>query len=238
MSFSPKMQITDYLAAFSRRYQRKKMTNLAVSALIAFLGISSFLYGLQLEPIPTIFRWMTVDGTLFTTFGAVFFIVVNIVEMVRKTELTRVSVYYIRLSSAVAESVIISVVLVSQFSFFPEHLPLFDRYDSFVMHVLVPLLGILSFMINDSPIGRLRPLSYWRGTWFVTCYGVVILSLIGTGRLPSESIPYPFLNYKDNGWLMFFLAFVFIYSCGYLMARGISNGNRRLSWLWFAGITR
>lgn len=108
MSFSPKMQITDYLAAFSRRYQRKKMTNLAVSALIAFLGISSFLYGLQLEPIPTIFRWMTVDGTLFTTFGAVFFIVVNIVEMVRKTELTRVSVYYIRLSSAVAESVIIS----------------------------------------------------------------------------------------------------------------------------------
>ena len=194
MSFSPKMQITDYLAAFSRRYQRKKMTNLAVSALIAFLGISSFLYGLQLEPIPTIFRWMTVDGTLFTTFGAVFFIVVNIVEMVRKTELTRVSVYYIRLSSAVAESVIISVVLVSQFSFFPEHLPLFDRYDSFVMHVLVPLLGILSFMINDSPIGRLRPLSYWRGTWFVTCYGVVILSLIGTGRLPSESIPYPFLN--------------------------------------------
>ena len=42
MSFSPKMQITDYLAAFSRHYQRKKMTNLAVSALIAFLGISLF----------------------------------------------------------------------------------------------------------------------------------------------------------------------------------------------------
>ena len=236
MSFSPKMQITDYLAAFSRRYQRKKMTNLAVSALIAFLGISSFLYGLQLEPIPTIFRWMTVDGTLFTTFGAVFFIVVNIVEMVRKTELTRVSVYYIRLSSAVAESVIISVVLVSQFSFFPEHLPLFDRYDSFVMHVLVPLLGILSFMINDSPIGRLRPLSYWRGTWFVTFYAVIILSLIASERLPAALIPYFFLDFRSVHWSILLFAAVFVYTTGYLMAGRISEWNRRLSWLWFKDI--
>ncbi|MBQ6374231.1 MAG: hypothetical protein IJJ45_07045 [Clostridia bacterium] len=223
---------------FDRRYRRKKVTSLTVSMVIAVLGITSFLYGLRLESIRTIFRWLTVDGTLFTTFGAIAFIVVNLVEMLRDTELTQVTVYYIRLSSAVAESIIFAVVLVSQLPVFTEHLPLFDRYDSFVMHVLVPLLGILSFLINDSPIGRLRPMKRWHGTWFVSCYAVIILTLIGTGLLPSEAIPYPFLNYRDNGWGVFFAAFVFVYGCGYLMAWAISEGNRTLSWLWFKGIVQ
>ena len=108
---------------YNRRYRLKKTTNLVLSALIAFLGITSFLYGLTLESIPTIFRWMTVDGTLFTTASAIAFIAVNLVEILAHTELTRTSVYYIRLSSAVAESIIFIVVIVSQLPFFPEHLP-------------------------------------------------------------------------------------------------------------------
>ena len=158
--------------------------------------------------------------------------------MLRNTELTRRSVYYLRLSSAVAESVIFIVVLFSQLPIFPEHLPIFDRYDSFVMHVLVPMLGIESFVINDLPIGRLKPRQRWQGTWFVSCYALTILTLIGTGVLPPELIPYPFLNYRENGWGLFLAAFVFIYGCGYLMAWGISEANRKLSWLWFKDIDR
>ena len=41
---------------FDRRYRQKKRTNLAVSILIVLLGVSSFLYGLTLESIKTIFR--------------------------------------------------------------------------------------------------------------------------------------------------------------------------------------
>lgn len=225
-------------AAFDRQYRKKKRANLIISMLIAVLGISSFIYGLSLEPMPTIFRWLTVDGTLFTTVSAIACMAVNLVEVLENTELTRRSVYYLRLSSAVAESVIFIVVLFSQLPFFPEHMPVIDRYDSFVMHVLVPLLGIGSFLINDPPIGKLRPGQRWQGTWFVSYYAINILTLIAIGKLPPELIPYPFLNYRDNGWGMFFGAFIFVYGCGYLMAWGISEGNRRLSWLWFKGIAR
>ena len=228
----------DIQEALTRRYVLKKRANLTISMLIAVLGITSFLYGLRLEPMPTIFRWMTVDGTVFTTVSAILCIVVNLVEVLRGTELTRRSVYYLRLSSAVAESVIFIVVLFSQLPFFPEHLPILDRYDSFVMHVLVPLLGIESFVINDPPIGKLKPKQRWQGTLFVSYYAINILALTGTGVLPPELIPYPFLNYRENGWGLFFAAFVFIYGCSYLMAWGISEANRKLSWLWFKDIAR
>ena len=93
-------------------------------------------------------------------------------------------------------------------------------------------------MINDPPIGRLRPGQRWFGTWFVSYYAANMLTLIGTGLLPNELIPYFFLNYRENGWGVFIAAFVFVYGCGYLMAWGISEGNRKLSWLWFKGVAR
>ena len=191
-------------AAFDRRCRQKKTTNITISVMIVVLGVSSFLFGLRLEPMPTIFRWMTVDGTVFTTVGAFLFI----------------------------------VVMFSQLPFFAEHLPIFDRYDSFVMHVLIPILGVESFLINDSPVGKLSPAKRWHGTWFVTVYAVVILALIEIGRLPSEMIPYFFLDYRQNGWGIFLLAFAFVYGSAYLMAWRLSEWNRRLSWRWFKGITK
>ena len=239
MQNDSKLRVFDEIqAAFDRQYRKKKEVNLVISMLIAVLGVTSFLYGIHLESIRTIFSWMTVDSTVFTTVSATLFIVVNLVEVLWNTELTRVSVYYLRLSSAVAESVVFFVVLFSHLPFFPEHLPIFDRYDSFVMHALLPFLGVSSFLINDPPIGRLRPRQRWYGTLFVTYYAIIILTLIGTGLLPPELIPYPFLNYRDNGWGVFIAAFVFVYGCGYLTAWGISEGNRKLSWLWFRDVAR
>lgn len=222
--------------ALDKRYRLKKMTNLTISLAIVALGASSFLFGLRLESIPTIFRWMTVDATLFTTLGALLCVAVNLVEMLARTEATRVTVYYVRLSSAVAETVVFIVVMFSQLPFFSEHLPVCDRYDSFMMHVLIPILGVESFLINDSPIGRLSHKERWHGTWFVTVYAAVILSLIETGKLPSEMIPYFFLDYRRNGWGVFLCAHVFVYGVAYLMGWRLSEWNRKLSWLWFKGI--
>ena len=120
---------------------RKNRANIAVSAVIVLLGVSSFLYGLSLEPSVTIFRFLTVDGTLFTTAGAAACIVINLVELARMEDISSTAAFYIRFSMAVAESVIFIVVLFSQLPFFDEHLPMFDRYDSFVMHVVIPVLG-------------------------------------------------------------------------------------------------
>ena len=71
--------------AFDRQYRKKKHANLIISMLIAVLGVTSFLYGLRLESIPTIFRWLTVDGTVFTTISAMLCIIVNVVEVLRKS---------------------------------------------------------------------------------------------------------------------------------------------------------
>ena len=104
----------DLLDKFNRKYRYKKYLNLVVSAMIVVFGISSFIYGLHLEPSVTIFRFMTVDGTMFTTIASVVCIVVNIFEAKRNTELTSLLVYYIRLSSAVAEMVIFLVVILKE----------------------------------------------------------------------------------------------------------------------------
>ena len=182
----------DMMHAFDRRYRLKKYVNLVTSLVIVILGTTSFRFGIRLEPSPTIFRWMTVDGTLFTTFSALFFIGVNAAELLFRTEMTRKTVYYLRLSSAVTEAVILIVVFLSQLPFFDEHLPVTDRYDSFAMHVLIPVLCVVSFLINDSPIGWLKPSRRWHGTWFVTCYSVGIIWLISTGRLSEDTIPFFF----------------------------------------------
>ena len=232
-------QIFDkYIENFERCYRNKKYTNLVISAFIVLFGISSFIYGLNIEPRVTIFRFLTVDGTLFSTFGAVVYIIVNINEIRHKTELTSVPVYYIRLSCAVAEMVIFLVVMLSNLPFFTESIPIADRYDSFIMHVLVPILTVASFVLNDSPIGRLKVLERLHGTWFVTFYAAVILTLIVTGRIEGELIPYFFLDVMNNPVWLTILAFIIIYGIGYLMGWFLSEVNRRLSWLWFKRFKR
>ena len=48
-------------------------------------------------------------------------------------------------------------------------------------------------------------------------------------RLPQELIPYFFLDYRGQGWGIFSLAFVFVYTVAYLMSWGLSEWNRGFS---------
>ena len=54
--------------SFEMRYKLKKKLNLFISALIAVLGTTSiiFIFNYDHDGLYT-FRWMTVDGTLYTT---------------------------------------------------------------------------------------------------------------------------------------------------------------------------
>lgn len=230
--------LENLLKKFKKRYRRKKYTNLIVSFLIVIFGFSSFIYGLQFEPHITVFRFMTVDGTLFTTLGSLIYILVNIIEVRNNTELTSISVYYIRLSSAVAEMVIFLVVIFSHLPFFSESIPVMERYDLFIMHAVIPPLTMVSFAINDSPIGKLKPLNRWHGTWFITIYAVIILTFVVTGILETALIPYFFLDVIHNPLWLSAVAFIFIYGAAYLMAWFLSELNRRLSWLWFKNFAK
>ena len=223
---------------FRRRYRIKKAVNLAVSALIVVLGITSlvFIWNCDRDGVMT-FRWMTVDGTLFTTAIAAFYIAAGIIEMVFYTELTNRGVYYVRLASAVAESLILIVVLLSRLPFSPDKMHIY-RYDMFNMHLLIPVLTVLSFILNDSPIGKLSFRQKMQGMLFVMLYAAVILTLIVTGIIPYEQIPYYFLDVEHMpvtvsvGW------FVFIFVLSYLLSLFLSGLNRRLSWVWFRNVAR
>ena len=102
--------------------------------------------------------------------------------------------------------------------------------------VLIPVLTILSFLLNDSPIGRLSFRQKLRGTWFITLYAAVILTLILTGVIPAEQIPYFFLDVAHMPVTAFLGCFAFIYSVAILLSHLLSGWNRKLSWLWFRGV--
>ncbi len=178
---------------------------------------------------------MTVDGTLFTTAIALYYVIVSTLEMVFYTEVTSRGVYYMRLASAVAEGLIMVVVLLSQLPFASQHMHVF-RYDMFNMHLLIPVLTILSFMINDSPIGRLTFRQKLHGLWFVTLYAVVMLTLVTAGVIPTGRIPYYFMDIvhmhvlASIGWLLL-ICFI-----SYLLSYLLSEGNRRLTWAWFKNV--
>lgn len=230
--------IDEILVQFQKRYRQKKILNLVISAAIIVMGISSvlFIYYFDGEGLLT-FRWMTVDGTIFTTLMTIFFVAVNTTELIEDTELTLRSVYFARLSSAVAESLILIVVLISQLPVFPQHMHIL-RYDMMCMHILIPLLTILSFVYNDSPMPRLRFKDLMKGTWFISVYAVVILSLITSGVVTRQMIPYFFLDLEAMGPIMSAVVFLFIYGLGYLLSLGISTLNRKLYWNWFRNLKK
>ena len=206
-------QIEQIEQKFKRRYNRKKLLNILISAVIVVLGVSSviFIWSYDRDGVLT-FRWMTVDGTIFTTVIALCYIAVNAFEIVRYTELTSRIVYFMRLASAVAESLIMVIVLLS------------------------PILTVASFVLNDSPVGKLRLGKLFHGTWFITLYAAVVLSLILTGIIPEEMIPYSFMDVAHMPALVVALCFVFVYGMGLLLSWLLSRWNQKLSWLWFRGV--
>ncbi len=223
-------------ALYRKRYQMKKKVNIIVSAIVFILGVASVIYIFvhDRDGILT-FRWMTVNGTVFTTCGAAVFIVVNLVEIFGHTEMSAVPVYYIRLSCAVAEGLILFVVLMSQLPFFAEHMHIF-RFDMFNMHILLPVLTIASFVLNDTPIGKLRGKSLIGGMWFLILYTVFIVLLICGKVISGDMIPYFFLDFYNMSLLLIITSFVIIYGLAYLLSFAISECNRKLSWMWFKGI--
>ena len=226
------------LQRFDRRYRGKKLLNLAISLAIVVAGISSVAYILAYDGEGVlVFRWLTVDGTLFTTAMTVFYMVVNVVELWRNTEFSWNSVYYARLSAAVAESIIMLVVLISQLPFFEEHMHIF-RYDMFCMHILIPLLAIGSFVLNDTPLGRVGVRDKLIGTSFVTVYAFTMAGLIISGVVTQEQIPYFFLDFQGSGAAVCVGCFLVIYTMSYLLATGLAALNKHLYWRWFRNLTQ
>ncbi len=235
MSKLDNVNLDNVMERFDRRFRLKKTINLLISFILVLIGIIPMYLVFAQKAGIYAFRWLTVDGTLFTMTGSFIFIMVNIYEIVTGNEMTRVPVYFIRLSCAVSEAVIMIVVFIGFLLGDPSAL---DEWDEIVTHAIMPVLMVLSFLTNDSPIGRIRPLMRLHGTWFITVYGLIIIQLFATEVMPMSMIPYPFLNPDMLPMWMIVASVLIIYLIAFGIATALYKLNRRLSWLWFEGITK
>ncbi len=212
----------------------KKQVNIFICSLIVVLGISSFIVSAVNEADGNLllnFRYMTVNGTLFTLIISTMIVVLNMIELKRGREFTSPLLYYTRLSSVVTEAIIGIVIAMSFLPFIPDN-PNVMCYDSFNMHVTIPLLSIISFLINDHPVENMKPIMRLHCAWPITLYATVVISMIIMGLIPQESIPYSFLEiYTRPLWYILLFA-VLVYSCAYFLSWALSEGNRRVSWIW------
>ena len=220
----------DSLEIFNAKYRKKKITNLILSLIIVLLGIFALYYIFVFEDggLKT-FRWLTVDGTIFATFLTAIAVVVNIVEFKKYTELTKTFVYLIRLSSVVTEGIIFIVVMISQLPCFTDHMHL-TRPDMFLMHVLIPILTTISFIYNDSPIGKFRLRWVFAGNAYAFTYAVTVVTLIALGVITQDKIPYFFLDIRQTGIPTVLLCATAIFFIGMGLCYVLVELNRKVYW--------
>ena len=167
------------------------------------------------------FRFMTVIGTLYTTLlsGVVFAVTL------RNRDRADTPLFFLRLCAAVSECVIAIVILLSFLPFIPDSF----RFDSFVMHVAIPLLTVISFVVCARPAGDMPPLTHFNGSWLLVVYSAVVTALIITGVMPTEDIPYSFLEISTRPLWYVLLSAGIIFGTAYFLSFLLSAVNRRLS---------
>lgn len=227
-------EIDEFGEMFSKRYILKKRVNALICFIIAFCGTTAVLYSRFIFNNPLIdrLRYMTFWGTIFTSVVSFIIGIVCIVEAVRETEVTYKKVYFLRLSSATAESVIFAVVMFGLTPLVPDQ-PDLHSYPGIMMHLVVPVLTILSFLFNDPPFGKPKPVEPLKGTILIAIYAVVMLSFFGAGVLPSEKAPYSFLDFKNTTLIYKIGCIAGIFAVGYAVSWLLMRLNMRLSWIWF-----
>ncbi len=217
-----------------RKYRLNNRLNLIISSLILFFCATSIIASVLAKPEENFwfeFRYMTVNGTVFTGLVSVLMIVCAVAEIRTGHEIELRKLYYFRLSSAVTEVIIAVVILMSFLPFVPDS-PNLLTYESFSMHVVIPLLSVISFLLNRSPVGYLHPLLRLNCAWLITLYAAVVITLILLGFIPPDKIPYSFMDvYSRPVWYLITFG-CFIYSFTYVLSVLFTEGNRRLSKRW------
>ncbi len=232
-------ELEEFSERFRRRYIFKKKANAILCFFIALCGTSAVLYSRFIfnNPLFDRLRYMTFWGTIFTSAVSLIFGIVCIAEATKETESTARWAYFLRLSSATAELVIFSVVMFGLTPLVPDQ-PDITSYPGIMMHLVVPITTVMSFLLNDAPIGKPKPLEPLIGTSFVAIYAVVMMILFGTGLIASERAPYSFLDFENTTFAFKMKCLVGIFAVGYLVAWMMMRLNMKLSWIWFFDIKR
>lgn len=219
---------------FHKRELLNIKLNIMIAGLILFFGVTSIFVSAMShinENFLFEFRYMTLNGTVFTTLISLITLILSVIQLRRGVNYESTKLYYLRLSSAVTEGIIATVILMSFFPSVPDNPNIFT-YDSFCMHVLIPLLAVTSFLLNKSPVAYMSPLSTLNCAWLITLYAIVVISMILGGVIPDEKIPYSFLNFNTQPIYYIFYFGVFIYSFAYVLSFLFAHINRKMAGLW------
>ena len=204
----------------------RRRLNLLLCAAVFVLGLISLTVAVARdgEQWQRAFRFMTVIGTLYTTLlsGVVFAVTL------RNRDRADTPLFFLRLCAAVSECVIAIVILLSFLPFIPDSPDIF-RFDSFVMHVAIPLLTVISFVVCARPAGDMPPLTHFNGSWLLVVYSAVVTALIITGVMPTEDIPYSFLEISTRPLWYVLLSAGIIFGTAYFLSFLLSAVNRRLN---------
>ena len=217
------------------RFKYKKQLNILISLTISVLGFCSFFISVIRDmnwDFLSDFRFMTINGTVFTSIISLITAVISLAEIIKGEDIKLEKFYFLRLTSVVTESIIAIVILMSLFPFIPDK-PNILKYDSFNMHVIIPILTIVSFLIAEPPSEKIKPIMRFNGSALITIYSVIIVSLILWGVIPQSEIPYSFLEVNTRPLWYVLLAGVIIYAGAYFLSWGYIELNKKISKSWY-----
>jgi hypothetical protein len=217
------------------RFKYKKQLNILISITISVLGFCSFFISVVRDmnwDFLSDFRFMTINGTVFTSIISLITAVISLAEIIKGEDIKLEKFYFLRLTSVVTESIIAIVILMSLFPFIPDK-PDILKYDSFNMHVIIPILTIVSFLIAEPPSDKIKPIMRFNGSALITIYSVIIVSLILWGVIPQSEIPYSFLEVNTRPLWYILLAGVIIYAGAYFLSWGYIELNKRVAKSWY-----
>lgn len=217
------------------RFKYKKQLNILISLTISVLGFCSFFISVVRDmnwDFLSDFRFMTINGTVFTSIISLITAVISLAEIIKGEDIKLEKFYFLRLTSVVTESIIAIVILMSLFPFIPDK-PNILKYDSFNMHVIIPILTIVSFLIAEPPSDKIKPIMRFNGSALITIYSVIIISLILWGVIPQSEIPYSFLEVNTRPLWYILLAGVIIYAGAYFLSWGYIELNKKISKSWY-----
>ena len=217
------------------RFKYKKQLNILISLTISVLGFCSFFISVIRDmnwDFLSDFRFMTINGTVFTSIISLITAVISLAEIIKGEDIKLEKFYFLRLTSVVTESIIAIVILMSLFPFIPDK-PNILKYDSFNMHVIIPILTIVSFLIAEPPSDKIKPIMRFNGSALITIYSVIIVSLILWGVIPQSEIPYSFLEVNTRPLWYILLAGVIIYAGAYFLSWGYIELNKKISKSWY-----
>lgn len=213
------------------RFKYKKLLNITLCFTISVLGFCSYFISVVEDmnwDFLADFRFMTITGTVFTSVISLVSAIICVIELISGTEINNLKLYFLRLTSVVSESIIAFVIFMSFLPFIPDKPNIF-KYDSFNMHVIIPALTIISFLLTEPPAKKIKPIMRFNGSALITIYAVIIISLILWGIIPQNKIPYSFLEINTRPIWYVLLAGVIIYSCAYFLSWGFISLNKKVS---------